>query len=121
MTFRVEVVSVDAREFSRRLLQLGAMGGILPDDGGAFKGQLLRCLVELPDEANIPDVEQIRRLPVERAPRANFTTEVADVVVPEGGKYTREQLENMSLKQIKEALGVEQGTKKELIQKYFGE
>lgn len=66
MKKRVEISSVDSRTFVRELLVLGKQGATLPDDGGVFKGMMLRAQLEIDEDVLVKENQNVRVLPQEK-------------------------------------------------------
>lgn len=108
-----EISTVQAGEFAKALLQFGKVGAKLEV---AYKGQLLRARVTVEDDVEVPDMLCVRLAagqPVEKKKDAQKTTE--------DEKLTREQLETMSLGEIRKATGIAKGGKEDIIKQYLGE
>jgi len=109
-----EISTVQAVEFADALLQFGKVGAKLEV---AYKGQLLRARVAVEDDAEVPSLRCIRLAagqPVEEK-KNTFQTTLVDE------KLTREQLEVMSLGEVRKATGISKGGKEEVIKQYLGE
>jgi hypothetical protein len=116
MTKYVEVATTQARPFVEALLILGAAGATIPAAFGSFKGAMLRTKVELPDNAKFEKTSCMRVTEVK--------SKEAVVSEPEkksDEKYTKEQLEQMSLGELRKATGIAQGGKESIIKQYLGE
>lgn len=119
----VEVATTQPRFFVEALLILGAVGATLPADAGAFKGAMLRAKVQVPEDVKFEVTNSMRVIEVADAPVAPTPVSKpvplsTDVV---SDKLTREQLEAMSLGEVRKATGIEKGGKEAIIKQYLGE
>ena len=120
MTKIVEVASTNPRLFVEAILVLGAAGGTLPKEYPTYKGAFLRTKISVPDGAKFEVTNIMRVVENKEEVKKEVKTAVETKVVADE-KYTREQLENMSLGEVRKATGIEKGGKEAIIAQYLGE
>lgn len=118
---KVSVITIDARKFVEDILELGKQGGVLTDTCYANKGLFLRAEVELPDNAIVTLSERVA-ISAESIAEATLKkdepkNEVEFVV--EDRPYSREELEALTIKQVREVTGLLGRDKKAILDEFF--
>lgn len=111
---KVAVFSVDMRKFVQALLELGSVGGVITDECVAVKGIMPRAEVLVPEGQAIKESENIQVMKAATRARAK-----QEAVVYKNREYTKEELEAMSLKDLKDLTGAKGRDKESLINTYF--
>lgn len=118
---KVNVTTVDTRRFVQDLLALGAIGGVMDESCIAYKGILLRAEVLVPDDAVVETSERVKISAdyIAKATVAQETQLVKEVDTSEDKEWTREELESLTIKQVKEITGLSGRDKGKMIDEYF--
>lgn len=122
---KVTVVTVDTRKFVEDILKLGSVGGKITDDCVAYKGMLLRAEVVVPVSAVVETNERVKvsaeyvadQVLAQEAIIASDIKEDNSVV--ENKTYTREELESMTIKQVRDITGSGGRDKAKMIDDYL--
>lgn len=118
---KVSVCTIDTRKFIEDLLALGKVGGVLTDECIATKGMFLRAEVLVPVDAPVELSERVA-LSAESVAEAVLKKDEpkAEVAfVAEDRKYSREELEGLTIKQVKDATGLSGRDKSLMINEYL--
>lgn len=118
---KVSVVTVDARKFIEDILDLGSKGGKIDESCVAYKGMFLRAEVMLPSNAIVELNERVSVSAeyVAEAVKKQEQEVVDNVQVDTSKVYTKEELEQMSIKQVKEVTGLSGRDKEKMINEYL--
>lgn len=119
MSKKVVVVTVDTRGFVEKLLELGALGATLDNTCVVIKGIMMRAEVVLPDDAVVQENDTVR-LSADSVAKIIESHNNKDEVDP-NKTYTKEEMLEMTLKQVKDVTGLNYRSKDKMIAEYFGE
>lgn len=118
---KVSVITIDTRKFVEDILELGKQGGVLTENCMATKGLFLRAEVEVPDNAIVTLSERVA-ISAESIAEATLKkdepkNEVEFVV--EDRAYSREELEALTIKQVRDVTGLIGRDKKAILDEFF--
>lgn len=115
----IQISSTSMREVVGKLLELGKLGAVLNDSCAAFKvGPVYQCRVVIGDDAGIQYDAVVRKGPsVATETKTEYVEPVKDK--PEGESYTKEELEDMTLAEVRKATGISDGGKQKIIEEYL--
>lgn len=116
---KVVVVTVDARKFVEDILKLGALGGQLTEDCVAIKGMFLRAEVMVPKSAVVETNERVSVSAEYVAEQYLEQEKPNNDFVIEDKVYSREELENLTIKQVRDITGLKGRDKSLMIDEYL--
>ena len=118
---KVTVVTVDTRKFVEDILKLGAVGGVIDNKCVAIKGMFLRAEVMVPEDAVVETNERVSVSADYVAKQHMLQEKMVDdsEFVVEDRPYSREELEPLSIKQVREITGVKGRDKEIMINQYL--
>lgn len=113
---KVEVSSVNTRDFIQSVIACVKAGGEFTDNCASFKGVVLRTQLEFEKESDIPKLPTVMILPGQKAEKSK---EVNSVKIESGKVYTKDELEGMTLAEVRKATGIKEGGKEAIIEEYL--
>lgn len=122
---KVFVATVDARKFVEDLLKLGASGAVITDECIAYKGMFLRAEVFVEDNVVVETNERVKvsadyvAKKVEEMQAVATEKKEPEKVIVEDRLYSKEELEDMTIKQVKEITGANGRDKAKMIEEYL--
>jgi hypothetical protein len=121
-TKEIEIHSVNGRVFINEVMKYAAKGATFPETSPFFKSPTFRIRLSVADSVSVDENPNVRVVPQEIKQRERTEVKVESTVVTKGedGKYTKDYLESLSIKDLRSVLGVTTGKDKNaMIEKYL--
>ena len=128
---KVSIATVDARKFVEDLLTLGKQGAVIDDSCIAYKGFMLRAEVmvskSVPVETNervqvsaeyVAEQVSLKENKDAKEDKSAETKQVDNLEVDK--KWTAEELDALTIKEVKEITGLNGRDKSKMIEEYLG-
>lgn len=119
---KVIITTVDTRKFIQDVLELGKQGGVLTDECRAYKGIVYIAEVMVPENVVVNTSERVKLDPNYVAAKTleQEKPEVVEEEVLDLNKvYTQEELEALTIKQVRDITGGKGRNKAEMIKSYL--
>lgn len=119
MKKKVAITTLNARQFVKDIVYLAGLGAEFTDDCYAHKGMYLLAEMEVPTSAVVEESHTIKIKASSVRELLDKEKELVKKEVDPNKEYTREELEVLTLKQVKDITGLNYRDKEKMITEYL--